>query len=131
MKYLAITTVAIALVVFGIEGFVATSVQAGDQSKPWKDGEHRIDSPTGAPEEDSRSNGEEVAFDDGDLLENCAWSVNQDGVKVCSKNDENSSERVAGIEAPEREYGPGGDFGVSGGDDFGEGDRAAASTVAE
>ena len=131
MKYSAITTVAIALVVFGIEGFVATSVQAGDQSKPWKDGEHRIDSPTGAPEEDSRPNSEEVAFDDGDLLENCTWSVNQDGIKVCSKNDENGSERVAGIEVPEREDGPGDDFGESGGGDFGEGDRAAASTVAE
>ena len=105
MKYLAITAFAIASMAFGFVGMTAIPAQAGDKCLSGSEWDPDA-GPNGACV--SERYGEITDIDsltetayNGEQFEGCSWSVNQDGVRMCSKTDENGNERVAGVEVPD------------------------------
>lgn len=111
MKYLvtmtlATTTFAIALL---IGGFDSTLVYAGESDEEncmaitdWD--EHYVcweRNQTDTAKIDGIEPVGQFAKGDEDGHHDCLWSVNEDGLRICSKADENGGEGVAGIEVPD------------------------------
>ena len=133
MKYLTATTLSFALMACGFGSLGATPAQAstiGDDRTIYSESDHENEVNDIDPLE-------QLAINDDDRFEDCTWSVNQDGMKMCSKTDENGSEVVAGIEVPkgvefagcvEREDG---DYVCTGGwkSEDGEGEKVAQAHI--